>query len=133
VTTEWRILQPARLAVLDGRASDRLARFPGLTTALTAKVIARARATAMMTAIVQQPRVALRVELLFWLLADRWGRVRSDGILLRLPLSHAVISELVAARRPSVTVALGNLIDRGLLVRHPDGFLLRGEPPQLTV
>ena len=61
-------------------------------------------------AIVHQARVDVRLHMLLWHLAARWGRVRSDGTVLRLRLTHAVLADLVAARRPTVTTALSELI-----------------------
>ena len=52
------------------------------------------------------------------------------GVEIRLPgLSHTVLGSLIAARRPSVTTAIGGLVDRGLLQRGAGGaFVLCGEP-----
>ena len=66
-----------------------------------------------MMAISQQPRLDERLWMLFWELADRHGRVRSDGVYLDLPLTHEVLSHLVAARRPSVSGALTKLAEPG--------------------
>ncbi len=128
-TTGWRVLQRTRVALLDLRAAQRLARFPELTGGLVARALERSRNLAVNMAIVHQPRVDVRVHMLFWQLADRWGRVRTDGISVPLHLTHAVLAELVAARRPTVTSALSELAERGLL-RAVDGvWLLSGEPP----
>lgn len=51
--------------------------------------------------------------MLLWHLADRWGRVRSDGVIVALDLTHSVLAELVAARRPTVTRSLSELADKG--------------------
>jgi hypothetical protein len=66
---------------------------------------------------------------LFWHLSERWGRVVREGISMPLPLPHRVIAQLVGARRPTVSTALGHLAERGELIRRPDGgWLLTGEP-----
>jgi CRP/FNR family transcriptional regulator, cyclic AMP receptor protein len=80
-------------------------------------------------AIVHQARVDIRLQMLFWHLAGRWGKVRSDGIVIPLRLTHAVLSDLVAARRPTVTSALSDLARRGVLRVTDEGWLLSGEPP----
>jgi CRP-like cAMP-binding protein len=80
-------------------------------------------------AIVHQPRVEVRLQMLFWLLAERWGIRGPDGVRLPVPLTHAVLGELVAARRQTVSKALGELAGRDLVSRHGEIWLLRGEPP----
>ena len=75
-------------------------------------------------------RVDDRLVLLFWHLADRRGRMTADGIVIPLKLSHSAIAKLVGAQRPTVSTALGQLRDRGVLERDSnDSWLLRGEPP----
>ena len=41
--------------------------------------------------------------MLFWHLADRFGQTGADGIHIPIPLTHRIISELIAVGRPSVT------------------------------
>ena len=67
--------------------------------------------------------------MLLWHLAGRWGRVRSDGTVLPLRLTHTVLADLVAARRPTVTSALTELARRGLVRSSGDTWVLSGEPP----
>jgi len=78
---------------------------------------------------VHQPRVDMRLHMLFWHLADRWGRVRADGTIVPLRLSHSVLADLVAARRPTVSSALSDLAERELVRPLDEGWLLSGEPP----
>jgi CRP-like cAMP-binding protein len=67
--------------------------------------------------------------MLLWQLAGRWGRVTGEGVRLPLPLSHGTLAELVAARRPSVTTALGRLVAEGVVRDERGGWLLQGERP----
>ena len=60
---------------------------------------------------------------------SRWGRVGNEGVTIPLRLTHAVLSELVAARRPTVTSALTQLSKRDLVLSTDAGWLLRGDPP----
>ncbi|MDF2435561.1 MAG: family transcriptional regulator, cyclic receptor protein, partial [Mucilaginibacter sp.] len=76
-TTGWRLLAPTRLALLDERAAESLARYPSLTGCMVAKAVERARNLAVNLAIVHQPRTDVRLQMLFWDLADSWGRVRA--------------------------------------------------------
>jgi CRP-like cAMP-binding protein len=127
--TAWRIVAPARLAVLDLHWVERMAGFPEIAGELTGRALDRARRLATLMAISQQPRLDQRVWLLFWELADRHGRVHPDGVHLELRLTHEVISHLVAARRPSVSAALSRLAQRGVLRRDGAEWLLTGPAP----
>lgn len=128
-TTGWHILEPARIAVLDKRAATRLARYPELTGRLVAKALERSRNLATAMAIAHHARVELRLHMLFWHLADRWGRVRPDGVIVPLRLTHSILSDLVSARRPSVSTCLAELARRGVVQREGKEWLLRGDPP----
>jgi CRP/FNR family transcriptional regulator, cyclic AMP receptor protein len=129
LTTRWRVLEPVRLALLDAAAARRFAAYPELTGRLVDRALDRSRNLAINMAIVHQARVNVRLQMLFWHLADRWGRVGSAGILLPLSLTHTVLADLVAARRPTVTSALGDLDRQRLVLAVQDGWLLLGEPP----
>jgi CRP-like cAMP-binding protein len=128
-TTGWRVLRPSRVAVLDTRVAQRFARYPELTGRLVGRALERSRNLAVNMAIVHQARVDVRLRMLFWHLADRWGRVGSSGIIVPLRLTHNVLADLVAARRPTVTLALSELAKAKLVRPLEDGWLLSGEPP----
>ncbi|HEX4671753.1 MAG TPA: helix-turn-helix domain-containing protein [Solirubrobacteraceae bacterium] len=129
VTTGWRVLQPMRIALLDAVCARRLARYPEVIGALVARALERSRNLAVNMAIVHQARVDVRLQMLFWHLAARWGRVAGDGVRLPLRLTHDVLADLVAARRPTVTSALSELVSRGLVQRERGLWLLLGSPP----
>jgi hypothetical protein len=128
-TSGWHVLEPVRVAVLDRRAAARFARYPELTGRLVAKALERSRNLATAMAIAHHARVELRLHMLFWHLADRWGRVRPDGVSVPLRLTHAILADLVSARRPSVSTCLGELSRRGVVQRDGRQWLLRGDPP----
>ncbi len=129
VETDWSVIHPVRLAVLDGGFIEHLSAYPELAGCFVARATQRARNLAVNMAIVHQARVDVRLRMVLWHLAGRWGRVRSDGTVVPLRLTHAVLSELVAARRPTVTSALSDLSRRELIRPFRDGWLLYGEPP----
>lgn len=52
-------------------------------------------------AILHLPRVEERIVALFADFAERFGRVTPDRIVIELPLTHQLIGELVASRRPT--------------------------------
>ncbi|HUA03646.1 MAG TPA: Crp/Fnr family transcriptional regulator [Solirubrobacteraceae bacterium] len=127
--TGWRVLEQARIAVLDKYAAVRLARYPELTGRLVAKALERSRSLAAATAIAQHTRVEVRLHMLFWHLADRWGRVRPGGVVVPLRLTHAILADLVSARRPTVSNGLSELARQGLVERVGREWLLHGDPP----
>jgi CRP/FNR family transcriptional regulator, cyclic AMP receptor protein len=127
--TGWGVIERARLAVLDEQFVRRVAAYPELGPAMVARVMRRARHLAINMAIVHQARVDVRLHMLLWHLAGRWGRVRSEGTVVPLRLTHALLADLVAARRPTVTSALSDLTRRGLLRTSGDEWVLLGEPP----
>lgn len=118
-----------RLAVLDARAAARIGRWPEVMTALVSRVMNRSRAMAGHLALAQMPRVDDRLLVLLWHLADRWGRVTPKGVSLALPLSHEMLGALIGAQRPTVTLALRQLVDRGKIERRPDRSWLLLEKP----
>jgi CRP-like cAMP-binding protein len=128
-TSGWRVLEAARIAVLDRHAAARFARYPELTGRLVARALERSRNLATAMAIAHHTRVEVRLHMLFWNLADRWGRVRPDGVIVPLRLTHSMLADLVSARRPSVSTGLSELARRGLVGRVADGWLLSGDPP----
>jgi CRP-like cAMP-binding protein len=128
-TVGWRVLEATRLAVLDGAVAAAMAAYPQLTGGLVARALERSRNLAINMAIIHQSRVHTRLLMLLWHLADRWGRVRTEGVVLPLRLTHSVLADLVTARRPTVTSALSELSRRGLVTPRERGWLLHGDPP----
>jgi CRP-like cAMP-binding protein len=126
---QWVVLEPMRLVLLGGEFTQRLSEYPELAGRLFERAIRRSRRLVVNMAIIHQARVDDRLRLLFWHFAGRWGRVRGDGVLLPFRLTHTVLADLVAARRPTVTSALSDLSRRGLVRAMDDGWLLIGEPP----
>jgi len=126
----WTALEPMRLAWLDGDFASSISAWPELTAALIARATRRARLLSFRLAILELRHVDLRVLLLLWHLADRWGRVGPDGVRLDLDLTHDLIGHMIGAHRTSVTVALGKLCDEGRVAREGRHWVLLGPPPQ---
>jgi CRP-like cAMP-binding protein len=119
-STQHRVLSPGRVAVLDRRILLGIASDPRLLTALTEAAIRRAGALAGQVVLAQLVAIDDRLRILLPSLAERWGRVTSDGVVLPSFLSHTVLSALVGARRPSLTAAVARLVDDGTVRRLPD-------------
>jgi CRP/FNR family cyclic AMP-dependent transcriptional regulator len=126
----WTALEPTRLAVLDHELVLRMVPWPQLGLELFNRGTRRAHHLAVALAIAHHQRVDDRLLLTLWHLAERWGRVHPDGIVVPLPLGHQRLADLVGAQRQSVTTALGELTRDGLISRRDDGdWVLHGDPP----
>lgn len=126
----WQVLEPTRLAVLDHGFLLAAQPWPEVAAELLKRQERRAEWLANVLAISHLPRVDLRVLVLFWQFADRWGCVRGGEVTVPIPLTHLNIARLIGARRPTVTSAVRKLVDAGLLVHESNGhWLLRGGPP----
>jgi CRP-like cAMP-binding protein len=97
---------------------------------LIARATERSRSIGLHLAFAQARQADVRVLLLFWHLADRWGRVGANGTVVPVRLTHEMIGRLVGAHRPSVTSALGELQRDGAITRQGGGWLLHGDPPE---
>jgi hypothetical protein len=128
-TTDWRVIQVVRFADLDRRFALRAAPYPEIAAQLLRRTVLRARRLATTMAIVHEPKIEARVHTVLWALAERWGKVTPDGVTVTLPLTHALLADMVAASRPAVTAALSALRCRSRLHRDGDLWLLRGGPP----
>jgi hypothetical protein len=130
-TATWHVHVAARVAVLDTRVAMAAGRWPPVARALGTRHVRRARTLSFQRAIAQLPRVEDRVLVLLWTLAERWGRVGTQGVRLPLGLPHRTLATLVGARRPSVTTAVTGLTRAGLVERVDDGWLLHGDPAEI--
>ena len=127
----WMVLEPARMAVLDNALVVRMVPWPQLGVELFNRGTRRAHHLAVALAIAHHQRVDDRLLLTLWHLAERWGRVTADGVVVPLPLGHQRLADLVGAHRPSVTTAMGQLVKDGVISRREDGdWVLRGSPPE---
>jgi CRP/FNR family transcriptional regulator, cyclic AMP receptor protein len=128
---EWTALTSSRIAVVDHAFAVRAAQWPEVFASLLDRAARRSERLVVLQAIAHLTRVDDRLLALLWSLAERWGRVVPDGVLVSLRLSHRTLAGMIGARRPSVTTALGQLMARGAIERRDDGeWILLGEPPE---
>src|SRR3954453_17376617 len=120
----WSAFEPATLAVLDGRFATAAPRWPVLSPTAQERLAAVAERLAVHLAICQLPRVEERVLAVLWHLAERFGRIAPEGVVLGLRLTHRLIGELVGAQRPTVSLAFASLLEDGLVSRRHDGALV---------
>ena len=124
MSTEYVVHREATVALLDDRFRRAARRWAGLHDVVHAQLSRQRRRASTHLAILHISRVEERILALFADLADRWGRVTPDGIVIDLALTHDVLGRLVGSRRPTVTLALAVLAEDGALVRHRDGTWL---------
>ena len=126
----WEVLERSRLAVLDRRFAAELSGWPEVTASILDRMMMRSQWLTLHLAVAHLRRVETRVLVVLWHFADRWGSVRPDGVALKLNLTHSLLAATVAAERPSVTLALTSLRERGLVERDLDHtWVLHGGPP----
>jgi CRP/FNR family cyclic AMP-dependent transcriptional regulator len=126
----WNVLHPAKVAVLDPAFARAVGQWPSAMEVVLRAACNRAHSLAITLAVSNLRRVDVRLLVLLWHLADRWGRVTPDGVAVPLKLTHETLARLVGAQRPSVTTALRQLQDERRLRRTADrAWLLQGDPP----
>lgn len=122
----WRALCPTRFALLDVEFADRMRPFPQILYALLRRCGRRITDIDTLRAITCQPRLEVRLVLLLWHFAARWGKVEPAGIRVSLPLTHRLLGQLVAAERPSISHALRRLARAGLVTGSAPDLHLHG-------
>ena len=128
---EWRAIQPTTIAHLDRPFAAALARWPEAVEAIVAAAVRRSQSLALHLAVCHLRRVHTRVLVMMWHMADRWGKVGTEGVHVPLKLSHRALGHIVGAQRPSVTTALRRLAAEGRVSRRADGtWMLHGDPPE---
>jgi CRP/FNR family transcriptional regulator, cyclic AMP receptor protein len=124
--TAWHALHPCRLALLDTEFSERVRSWPQLLSTLFRRAERRSAELDVLRAISCHPRLEVRLVLLLWHLAGRWGRVEPAGLRLELPLTHRLLGQLVAAERPSISHALSRLAHAGIVTGAAGDWHLHG-------
>lgn len=129
VETSWRAVEQVEIALLDRRFALAAARWPVLLEELLGRALRRSRLLATLLSVSTIRRLDDRVLVLLRLLADRWGYVTPDGIVLRIRLTHETIARLASAQRPSVSTAISRLSRAGQLRRQGRLLVLPADPP----
>lgn len=128
VAVEWHVLEPCSIALLDERFLLAVRRWPEIVAALFERVATQAERMGTQRALCQLPRVEDRIHALLWFLAERWGRITPQGVIVPLRLTHDALGRLVGAKRPTVSLAVKSLEASGSVHRRADGAWLLDEP-----
>jgi CRP/FNR family cyclic AMP-dependent transcriptional regulator len=127
-TSSYQAHGPTALAVIEDRFRTAARRWPQLSDVLHDRLARQTHRASMHLAILHIARADGRVLALFSDLAERFGHVTSDGIVIDVDLTHDLIGQLIGSRRPTVSVALEELSKTGTLTRTSDNLWVLNAP-----
>src|SRR5581483_11382233 len=107
----------SRLTLLPERILTQLLDAPALANALLQEVAETLRRKQDSIANFGDVRHVERIRRKLLQLARDYGRVTGDGVKLDLPLTHALIGEMVGSERETVTRGIDQLENEGFLTR----------------
>jgi CRP/FNR family transcriptional regulator, cyclic AMP receptor protein len=116
----WHVHETITAAVLDERFVVAACRWPSLFGVVQRRMTAMSDRLAVQLAICQIASVDDRLLAILGHLAERFGRVTPDGVVVDLRLDHRLLGQLVGAKRPTVSLALTRLVEAGALARRAD-------------
>jgi CRP/FNR family transcriptional regulator, cyclic AMP receptor protein len=125
----WRALGPVHLGCLDRQFIRQTAPWPEIAIRLAQRMADHVDSLTVRLAVAQIPQVSLRLQIVLWELADRFGYVDGDGVVVPLRLSHQLIAEFVSARREVVSRRLAELRVLGVVTPDHRGWRLHGTRP----
>jgi CRP-like cAMP-binding protein len=114
------------LALLDDRFLMVDGRWPAVAGRLLVEAARQSQRALTHQAISQLPQVEERLLAVLTYVAERWGRVRRDGVAIDLPLTHELLAAMVGGRRPTVSLGLRALREHDLVRRQDGDWLLTG-------
>jgi CRP/FNR family transcriptional regulator, cyclic AMP receptor protein len=128
--TDWRVLEPAQVGLLDTRTTQLIGHWPELCSAVAGRLLRRSRSLAYLMAAQHFIRVEDRLLASLWHLASMWGRVTTLGTVVPFRLTHEMLGSIIGAQRPTTTTAIHALARQGRLARDERRyFVLLGDPP----
>jgi CRP-like cAMP-binding protein len=125
----WRALSRARLAVLDDAFTRRMCNCGAVLDRIVDRHSRRLAAAAQRDVIRAQEEPEARLLHMLWHLANRFGRVTRDGVVIPIPLSQGDIGEFLGVSRHAVLDALKPLRDHRVADQRRDmTWWLAGAP-----
>ena len=122
----------SRLTLLPERVVSRLLTFPSLGDAVLRELAETLRRKQDSIANFGDVRHVERVRHQLLQLAHDYGRVTADGVKLDLPLTHALLGEMVGSERETVTRGIDQLESSGFLSREGHSYRLHVAPEALA-
>lgn len=120
------VLEPSVLAELDADFMKSIRKRPAVLLSIGERLRRVLARTQLLVAVSHLSRVEHRILGTLLLIAEDRGRATVGGILLRVPLTHERLGELVGARRPTVSLALRELEAMDLVRKTDEGAWLIG-------
>jgi hypothetical protein len=117
-------LSDVLLAVLGDSFVRAAARWPSLLATVQRRLEIQRQYLAVQGLIAHLPLADHRLLLILYHMAERFGHVTAEGIVLPLALTHSLLGQLIGARRPTATLALRGLQSERLVRRLDDGSWL---------
>lgn len=128
--TDWRVLEPARVGLLDATTTGLIGHWPELCAAIEGRLLRRSRSLAYLMAAQHFIRVEDRLLASLWHLASMWGRITAQGTVVPFRLTHEMLASIIGARRPTTTTAIHSLTRQRQLSRDEHRhYVLLGDPP----
>lgn len=125
-------LTDAQVTLVTGDALDELLHLPDAADAVVTGLVEAIHDRQESLGQFGSVRHASRIRRKLLQLARSHGRVAADGIRLDLPLTHELLGEMVGSARETVTWALAELSQEGIVVRDGRRYRLVVEPELLA-
>jgi CRP-like cAMP-binding protein len=125
-------LVPTRAILVSEERRDRLLQVPGAGAALFDALAETVRQKHRTIEALAHHHHLDRVRAKLLQLAAVHGVVGPEGIRLDLPLTHGLLAEMTGSARETVTRALDELHEQGLVVRRGRTYRLRIDPDDLA-
>ncbi len=124
-------LEPAALTALVPEAHDAFLSRPSAATVVTQALCDAMRDSRRSLAVFGRTSHTERVREKLLQLAATHGRVVRGGVVIDLPLTHALLADMVGSARETVSTALGELAAAGFVHRNGRVYRLAVRPEDL--
>jgi CRP-like cAMP-binding protein len=124
-------LVDSRVTVITVDIYEQLLELPGAAQALLRGIEATVRQKQRTILALASSHHVDRLREKLLQLAEDHGRVGRDGVVLKLPVTHELLAEMIGSTRETVTRAVDALEQDGFLRRQGRGYVLRVSPGAL--